>query len=73
MTSQLPLSAFEALDGAMNALFYLGDFETCADPRGYIRASNRLYDVCIDAGMDRDENDHEQWAAIKVCAELVAS
>ena len=27
----------------------MGPFETCAWPRGYITASNRLLDACIDA------------------------
>lgn len=69
----MTLSDFEALDGSLSALLYFGDFETCDDPRGYIRASNRLYDACIGAGMSHDEPDHEQWAAAKVCAELVSA
>ena len=73
MTIQLSLSSFEALDGAMNALLYLGDFETCADPRGYIRASNRLYDACLDAGMSREEPDHEKWACVRICKALTSS
>lgn len=36
------------------------------DPRAAIRATNRLLDACIDAGMAHDEPDHEAWAAERV-------
>lgn len=47
--SALTLSQFEQIDGLMAALLRMGEFETCADPRGYIRTSNVLLDACIDA------------------------
>ena len=46
---QITLTQFEAIDGHMAALLRAGPFETCADPRGYIRTSNVLLDACVDA------------------------
>lgn len=46
---QIALSQFERIDGLMASILRMGPFETCADPRGYIRASNELFDACIDA------------------------
>ncbi len=45
----LTLSQFETIDGLMASLLRMGEFETCADPRGYIRTSNMLFDACVDA------------------------
>lgn len=45
----LTLSQFELIDTLMSQLLRMGEFETCADPRGYIRLSNHLLDLCIDA------------------------
>lgn len=45
----LTLSQFEQIDGLMASLLRMGEFETCADPRGYIRTSNMLGDAIIDA------------------------
>ncbi len=45
----LTLSQFEKIDGLMASLLRMGEFETCADPRGYIRLSNRLDGELIDA------------------------
>jgi len=45
----ITLHQFETIDGLMSALLRAGPFETCADPRDYIRTSNRLLDACIDA------------------------
>lgn len=42
------LQQFEALNELHQSLLRMGDFETCADPRDYIRTSNRLLDACID-------------------------
>lgn len=56
------LSQFEAINELHQSLLRMGDFETCADPRGYIRTSNRMFDACLDAGMSFDEADHEAWA-----------
>ncbi len=64
---KVSLAQFELVNDAYTALFYLGDFETSADPRAWIRASNRLLDACIDAGMNHDApGDHQAWAA-KFC------
>lgn len=50
---QVTLSQFETIDGLMTSNLRMGAFETCADPRGYIRAENRLLDACIDVvGLD---------------------
>lgn len=46
---QITLSQFEQIDGLLASLLRMGEFATCADPRGYIRTSNRLLDACIDA------------------------
>lgn len=46
---QIPLTHFEKIDSLLGSLLRMGEFETCADPRGYIRTSNVLLDACIDA------------------------
>lgn len=43
------LSQFEQVDGLLASLLRMGPFETCDDPRGYIKTSNRLLDACVDA------------------------
>lgn len=45
----LPLATFEKIDGLYSRVLYMGDFLTCADPRAWIAASNRLFDACVDA------------------------
>jgi hypothetical protein len=45
----ITLQQFEQIDSLMGSLLRMGEFETCADPRGYIRTENRLLDACIDA------------------------
>jgi hypothetical protein len=49
MSQSITLAAFEAIDSLLSQQLRAGDFETCADPREYIRNSNRLLDACIDA------------------------
>ncbi len=56
-------SSLEILSAAFDALTAAGDFETCADPRAYIRAENRLFDAAVDCGMSLDEVDVSSWAA----------
>jgi hypothetical protein len=63
----------EVLMSEYDALNRLGDFMESADPRGWIRQSNRLLDACIDAGMGRDEPNHEAWAAQRVTRFLLAA
>lgn len=53
---QITLHQFEQIDGLMSSILRMGPFETCADPRGYIRAENRLYDALVD-GVGRDYAD----------------
>ena len=60
---QVTLTQFEAINELHQSLIRMGDFETCADPRGYIQTSNRLFDACLDAGMEFDTPSHEDWAA----------
>lgn len=63
------LTQFEQIDSLLGSLLRMGPFETCADPRGYIRTSNRLLDACIDAmGMDwvNDFAEIEEAAAMVV-------
>lgn len=50
---QITLCKFEQIDSLLTKLLHMGAFETCSDPREYIRISNRLHDACIDA-MGRD-------------------
>lgn len=45
----ISLIQFEQIDGLMSSILRMGPFSTCADPRAYIRAENRLLDACIDA------------------------
>lgn len=40
------LFQFEAINELHQMLLRMGDFETCADPRGYIWTSNKLLDTC---------------------------
>lgn len=63
MTHTTTLHQFEAVNEAHQSLLRMGEFETCADPRGYVQTSNRLFDACLDAGMDFDTPSHEDWAA----------
>lgn len=46
---QITLHQFETIDSLHDRLVRMGDFETCDDPRGYIRTSNMLFDACVDA------------------------
>lgn len=69
----LTLSQFEKIDGLYSSLARMGPFETCADPRGYVRLSNELFDACLDAGMPYDEADHELWAGRAVFGALVSA
>lgn len=45
----ITLQQFERIDTLLSEQLRAGPFETCADPREYIRNSNRLFDACIDA------------------------
>jgi hypothetical protein len=45
----ITLRQFEHIDTLLSKQLRAGQFETCADPREYIRTSNRLFDACIDA------------------------
>jgi len=56
----------EVLSDAFDAVTRAGDFETTSDPRGYIKAEQRLLDACIDAGMPYDHADPSAWAATKI-------
>jgi hypothetical protein len=49
MSQSITLAAFETIDARLSHLLRMGPFETCEWPRGYITASNRLLDACIDA------------------------
>ena len=46
---QITLTQFEKIDSLLLQQLRADNFETCADPREYIRNSNRLLDACIDA------------------------
>jgi len=45
----ITLHQFETIDGLLSSILRMGPFETCADPRGYIRTSNILFDKIVDA------------------------
>lgn len=76
MPHTISLSTFETIDSLLSAQLRAGDFATCADPRGYIRTSNRLLDACIDA-MGAAYVDHfpsaEHCAAAIVTEALLSS
>lgn len=69
----LSLPTFEQIDGLLSRIDSMGEFMTCADPRGWIRQSNVLLDACLDAGMSFDEPDHVLWARERVFATLLAA
>jgi hypothetical protein len=73
MAKSLPLHHFEQIDGLYGSLCRMGDFLECADPRGYIRTSNRLFDACVDAGMPHDVADHVEWAGEAVFGSLLSA
>lgn len=66
----LSLHQFETIDGLMSQLLRMGEFETCADPRGYIRTSNMLFDACVDAVGYPYTNDFA--SALECAATIVA-
>lgn len=47
--STITLRQFEQIDGLMSSILRMGPFETCADPRGYVQLSSRLFDALINA------------------------
>jgi hypothetical protein len=49
MAASITLHQFEQIDGLLSSILRMGPFETCADPRGYIRTSNILFDAVVDA------------------------
>lgn len=62
---QVTLNQYEAVNELHGSLIAMGDFMECADAREYARTSARLFDACIDAGMEYDAADfasHEDWA-----------
>lgn len=67
---QITLHQFEQIDGLMASLLRMGEFETCADPRDYIRTSNCLLDACIDATSYDYAND---FASSLECAAFIVS
>jgi hypothetical protein len=72
----ITLHQFEQIDGLLSKLLRMGQFETCADPRGYIQTSNRLLDACIDAmgyAWTNDFASAEEAAATVVAMALTSS
>ena len=65
-------AALEKLNDAHQALLRLGEFNG-DNAVAYVRATNRLVDACIGAGMPHDEPDHEAWAAERVTRWLCAA
>lgn len=56
----------EILSDALNAVLLAGDFETCADPREFIRKENRLVDAAVECGMKHDHTHPREWASVNV-------
>lgn len=72
----ISLHQFEQIDGHLSVILRMGPFETCANPREYVRTSNRLLDACIDAmGLDwvNDFASAEEAAAAVVTMALTSS
>lgn len=67
---QITLAHFESIDALMGELLRAGEFEACADPRGYIRISNRLFDACIDAVGYNEVSSYAD--ALECAADIVA-
>lgn len=65
-------ATLEILNDAHQAYLRCGDFMTCDDPRSWIRASNRLFGACIDAGMPYDTAVHDAWAAERMAEWLLS-
>ena len=68
---QITLHQFEQIDSLMAQLLRMGEFEACADPRGYIRTSNHLLDACIEATSYDFANDFA--SSLECAAHIVAS
>lgn len=65
----ITLEQFEDIDGFMADLLRMGSFETCDDPRGYIRTENMLFDYCVDATSFAFVNDFA--SALECAAHIV--
>lgn len=70
MSQSITLAAFERIDNLLSQQLRAGQFETCADPRGYIATSNRLFDACIDA-MGYNFTNH--FASAEDCAAAIVA
>lgn len=68
---QTTLVQFEQIDGLMSSLLRMGDFMTCADPVGYVRAENRLYGALVEAFGMPFVDDFD--TALECAASVVAS
>ena len=62
---RITLIDFERIDGLLSQLLRMGTFETCADPRAYIRTTNRLFDALVDA---LGYASADSWASAEECA-----
>ena len=63
----------EVLSDALNAVLLAGDFDTCADPRAFVRKENALVDAAVECGMAYDHANPTEWAAIEVAHWLEAA
>ncbi len=61
MTNELHQA--EVLQDAFNAIVWA---QASKDARAEVRAESRLFDLCLTAGMDFDEPNHIEWAAIRI-------
>jgi len=66
----ITLQQFEQIDSLLSIQLRAGEFMNCADPRGYIKTSNRLLDACIDAVGYDYAND---FASAEECAAFIVT
>lgn len=66
----LPSAKAEKLQTAFNAIVWA---RAAHDPIAEVRAESRLFDVCLASGMDFDEPNHIEWAAVEITKDLVAA
>lgn len=53
----------EIMQTAFNALVWARGAQ---DPMAEVRAESVLFDACLSAGMDFDEPNHIEWAAVAI-------
>jgi len=67
--ASITLAQFERIDSLLSDILRMGAFETCAEPRVYIRTENRLYDA-LEEAMGRAWTD-QYPATLEAAAQVV--